>query len=97
MSGVGMDVWSLIAFTIHPDESPWSLLSDTMAATCTTLAYVWRHNILLLSALPWKLADGDIAMNLQRFAATPRPLDVSSQKCGIASSSTNVSMMWLPV
>ena len=50
------------------------MMSDTLIAMQSMLCFLWRHVLLLMRSLPWRLAEGDIEANLRALGQSGPPL-----------------------
>ena len=68
-------MWHLLGSVIDPGSFCIALRSDCLDAAHISCAYIYQKFLVKVRALPWSLAVGNLAANLNVFAASDQTLD----------------------
>lgn len=77
--GISFEVWGKLARLI-PGYSSHLMRANCVRSAHIVQAFIFRRVLQKARGLPWSLARGDVAANLEVFRLQPEPQDVVSQK-----------------
>jgi hypothetical protein len=78
LANLGGSVWSAMAGP--GNEAAHVLRSDTIAAGHVSIAFLHHRYFAAAGELPWSLASGDPAANLEKLKSSPQPQEATAAK-----------------